>query len=133
MNLKNVSTLANGSLEALMNYDWPGNVRELQNVVERGIIINRNKPVNFDLPREGGTGTQMITEQPTAITQNPRLEDIRPFNDYIKGAIELALKATHGRIEGPFGAAKRLELHPSTLKNKMKKLGISRANYFNMG
>jgi formate hydrogenlyase transcriptional activator len=33
-------------------------------------------------------------------------------------------EATGGRIEGPDGAAKVLGLHPSTLRTRMKKLGI---------
>jgi hypothetical protein len=31
---------------------------------------------------------------------------------------------TSGRIEGPHGAARRLEINPHTLRAKMRKLGI---------
>jgi transcriptional regulator with GAF, ATPase, and Fis domain len=37
------------------------------------------------------------------------------------------LKQTQGVIEGPHGAAKILDLHPNTLRSRMKKLGIARA------
>jgi transcriptional regulator with GAF, ATPase, and Fis domain len=36
------------------------------------------------------------------------------------------LKQTQGIIEGPRGAAKILNLHPNTLRSRMKKLGIER-------
>ena len=38
--------------------------------------------------------------------------------------IEQALEATGGRIEGPCGAAARLDVNPHTLRARMRKLGI---------
>ena len=38
--------------------------------------------------------------------------------------IEAALTASLGRIEGPFGAARRLRINPHTLRARMRKLGI---------
>ena len=32
------------AMRRLVAYDWPGNVRELKNVVERAIILSRDKP-----------------------------------------------------------------------------------------
>jgi transcriptional regulator with GAF, ATPase, and Fis domain len=37
------------------------------------------------------------------------------------------LKKTNGKIWGPGAAAEMLKIPPSTLKSKMKKLGITRA------
>jgi formate hydrogenlyase transcriptional activator len=34
------------------------------------------------------------------------------------------LMETRGVVEGPHGAAKTLDLHPNTLRSRMKKLGI---------
>jgi transcriptional regulator with GAF, ATPase, and Fis domain len=36
------------------------------------------------------------------------------------------LQATHWTIEGPGGAARQLGLHPSTLRSRMRQLGITR-------
>jgi transcriptional regulator with GAF, ATPase, and Fis domain len=38
--------------------------------------------------------------------------------------IEAALVQTHGRIEGPFGAARLLNINPHTLRGRMRSLGI---------
>ena len=43
--------------------------------------------------------------------------------------IEVALQATGGRIEGPTGAARRLEINPHTLRARMTKLGIVRSRF----
>ena len=37
------------------------------------------------------------------------------------------LRQTNGVITGPRGAARLLDLPPSTLRNRMKKLGITRS------
>ena len=43
----------------------------------------------------------------------------------IRRHIETVLRACEGRIEGPQGAAKVLQLNPATLRSKLRKLGIS--------
>jgi len=45
-----------------------------------------------------------------------------------KNHILQVLKQTQGVIEGPRGAAKILNLHPNTLRSRMKKLGIERSS-----
>jgi DNA-binding NtrC family response regulator len=44
----------------------------------------------------------------------------------IRRHIETALRRTHGRVEGPHGAARILRINPHTLRAKMRKLGIDR-------
>jgi len=46
-----------------------------------------------------------------------------------KRHILAVLQQTRGVIEGPQGAAKILNLHPNTLRSRMKKLGIKRADH----
>ena len=43
--------------------------------------------------------------------------------------IEGALTISQGRIEGPFGAARRLRVNPHTLRARMRKLGIDWKRY----
>ena len=50
--------------------------------------------------------------------------DATTLEDATRAHIETALARCHGRIEGPFGAARLLEINPHTLRSKMRKLGL---------
>jgi formate hydrogenlyase transcriptional activator len=72
---------------------------------------------------------------PTTGAEYEREEEIAPGNGSQPGSslesieknhILQVLKQTQGVIEGPRGAAKILNLHPNTLRSRMKKLGIER-------
>ena len=99
------------SLERLVDYSWPGNVRELKNVIERAMILSSSDNLIIEeslLPR-----LSVIDEGlPT------KLKDLEKYR------IRQSLEACDGRIEGAFGAAKQLGLHPSTLRYRVKKLGL---------
>ncbi|MBU3949348.1 MAG: sigma-54 dependent transcriptional regulator [Proteobacteria bacterium] len=117
MGFVEVPTLASGAIDKLMNYNWPGNVRELQNAVERALILNRKQPLTFDnigysIPR---TNTMIPA---------PDMESTFSLEAVNSQAIIKALKITGGRIEGEKGVAKLLKINPSTLRTKMRKLGI---------
>jgi transcriptional regulator with GAF, ATPase, and Fis domain len=50
--------------------------------------------------------------------------DVLNLDDIIVAHIEKVLKKTNGKIHGKDGAAFLLGVNPSTLINRMKKLGI---------
>jgi transcriptional regulator with GAF, ATPase, and Fis domain len=52
-------------------------------------------------------------------------QPLSSLEDVIRQHIEVALSQCHGRVEGPFGAARLLNLNPHTLRSKMRKLGVS--------
>ncbi|HTV47397.1 MAG TPA: sigma-54-dependent Fis family transcriptional regulator, partial [Phycisphaerae bacterium] len=54
-----------------------------------------------------------------------RLPSVVPLNQAMRAHIENALSATHGKIEGPAGAAALLKINPHTLRARMRKLGIN--------
>jgi transcriptional regulator with GAF, ATPase, and Fis domain len=58
--------------------------------------------------------------------------ELAPLGAAMITHIERALVATHGRIEGPFGAAKLLGINPHTLRARMRKLGIDWARFRSM-
>ncbi|AHF10466.1 sigma-54-dependent Fis family transcriptional regulator [Dehalobacter restrictus] len=102
-------------MQNLMEYSWPGNVRELQNIVERSIILSRSGTLVFDhiLP---------------ALCEKSSLQEIEPvvkLDDSMRMHIVNALHQTKGRVSGPNGAAVLLGINSSTLRNRMKKLGIN--------
>ncbi|HTT62564.1 MAG TPA: sigma 54-interacting transcriptional regulator [Bryobacteraceae bacterium] len=103
------------SMAQLEAYAWPGNVRELENVVERAVILSRNGTLRIErdlLPGAGAGGD---------VTAHLEAEE--------RQAIEVALRATHGRISGANGAARRLGLPASTLEFRIRRLGIDKFRF----
>jgi transcriptional regulator with GAF, ATPase, and Fis domain len=117
MALSEVPTLAPGAIDVLTAYDWPGNVRELENVVERALILRKGGKLDF---RELGGHRRSSQSK----TQEFMEADFPLLDEAISSHILRALKLTGGRIEGRNGAARVLGVNPSTLRNRMKKLGI---------
>ncbi|UCF86276.1 MAG: sigma 54-interacting transcriptional regulator [Desulfobacteraceae bacterium] len=116
LKLPAIPTLSPGVIDMLMEYDWPGNVRELQNVVERALILNPSGPLTFkhiNLPQH---------------RKSSKLPEKTSDSDYLDDAIvqhiKRALDKTKGKIHGKGGAAEILGINPSTLRNRMNKLGI---------
>lgn len=122
MNLAQQPLLAEGSLEKLQEYHWPGNVRELENLVERTIILNMvqspKMPLQFE-PQPSKTVAGGVVMPPAELAPQPL-----GLDQVMKNHIQIVLKLAGGKVEGEQGAAKLLGIHPSTLRNRMKKLGI---------
>ena len=119
-------TLLAGAYQQLMAYSWPGNVRELENAVERAIIIRRNNQLDFsDL--FSNRSVERDDQQRPQMVGRPMVEkvDILSMDELVADHIRCVLRMTGGKVHGQYGAAALLEMHPSTLRNKMKKLGIA--------
>ena len=116
LKLPTIPALKPGAIEPLMGYHWPGNVRELQNIIERALIINPSGPLTFDYLTTGKSG----------LHQQAGAHEAEPDNlDQMIGRhIRHILIKTEGKVNGPHGAAALLGVNPSTLRNRMKKLGI---------
>ena len=120
MKLPNMPGLAKGAMEQLMAYDWPGNVRELENIVERTLILDRTGPLDFK---------NVLVQQLPAHDKTPapsKSEHFLKLDEAMSMHISRALKMTNGRIHGPNGAAELLGINPSTLRSRIKKLGIKK-------
>jgi DNA-binding NtrC family response regulator len=117
LKLPGAPTLALGVIEQLTSYSWPGNVRELENVVERELILNRKGPLDFR--------DVLMKQEDHDRNESPIQEENFPtLDEVMKRHIHNALKHTNGRVHGPKGAAELLGINPSTLRSRMKKLGI---------
>ena len=98
-----------------MRYDWPGNVRELEHILERSILM-ANGPTIKDIPLPAGVDIDISgTTSGSALKTLDELE---------KDHILAVLKKCNYKIGGPGGAAELLQLPPTTLHSKIKKLGI---------
>jgi DNA-binding NtrC family response regulator len=112
------------AIATLQNYDWPGNIRELRNVIERAVILARGGSLEFDLPitdlplpgvisaAEEVAGRQFFTEP-----EMLRLE---------RDNLLVVLEKTGWKIKGADGAAELLEVKPTTLLSRIKKMGLRR-------
>jgi formate hydrogenlyase transcriptional activator len=127
---KKIDGVSRESMQNLMNYPWPGNIRELQNVIERAVILATDPTLRLDrqlMPIVPSTTDGELLEMSTQDDQHVILESssrILTLDEAERNHILAALQLTDGVIDGPKGAAKVLDIHPNTLRHRMKKLSI---------
>ncbi len=103
------------TLENLKNHSWPGNIRELENVIERNLIAHEGTIFQAEPLGGGNEKIVILSEKSSAFSS---------LNEAIRNHILEALKITKGKIYGKEGAAELLDLKPTTLMSKMKRLSI---------
>ena len=106
--------------ERAMTYEWPGNVRELENVIERAAILSRGpllEPLGWSLTREHD-------ELLAGAAMQASDASLKTLLDLEREHIQRALEQTRWVVEGSHGAARALGVNPSTLRGRMRKLGI---------
>ncbi|AYB34878.1 sigma 54-interacting transcriptional regulator [Chryseolinea soli] len=109
-------TLSASALKQLHNYSWPGNIRELQHLIERHVLLAKSSVIDsFEMPEQlpGASFSQ---------SSDPK---IKTFDEMDKEHIISALRRCNGKISGQGGAGHLLQLRPTTLRSKMKRLGIT--------
>ncbi len=111
---KLISTVPSRVMETLQAYAWPGNVRELRNVIQRA-VINTQGPVLC-----------LMDHLPATVEPSMEYQGVRPLAVAEAAHIRRALEAKQWKIEGQAGAAAALGLPASTLRKRMRKLGIHR-------
>ncbi len=106
-------SISKNTMKALRNQSWPGNVRELEHTIERAVITSPG-PV---LQLSDGLETQVLEE---------RGDPLKGLEAIEREHILKVLGESGWKIDGRRGAASLLGLHPSTLRFRLKKLGIKR-------
>ena len=101
-------------MDALQNYHWPGNIRELENVLERA-VINSSGPKLHLVDELKKKRDKEFTEA------NRTLEYVE------KQYIVRVLEQTDWKVSGKNSAAEILGLNRSTLRARMRKLGIRKS------
>ena len=127
---RRIERIPAATMARLAAYSWPGNIRELENVIERAVILSNGPDLELaaglipaiavardDLSKAGRpthTDEETSGDRSLAQAEKERILDV--------------LRQTHWRIAGAFGAAAILKLNPSTLRTRMKKLGVQRSS-----
>jgi transcriptional regulator with GAF, ATPase, and Fis domain len=117
---KPISGISDSQMKKLMDYSWPGNIRELQNLLERTILLAK---LNF-------IDEIWLPE----VKQKQNLQEVfskmKTIDEIQRDHVMSVLKLCNERISGHGGAAEVLNLPPSTLTARMKKLGIQRKHSY---
>jgi PAS domain S-box-containing protein len=118
---KKITAVTPKSMQRLQSYRWPGNIRELENIIERAIILADGPmlEIEADLLPGVALGNRSATAQASDTS----------FDSIAREHILSVLEQTRWVIEGPKGAAKRLDVKPSTLRYRMQKLAIVKPEY----
>jgi DNA-binding NtrC family response regulator len=119
---KPIESISSRASTELTRYHWPGNVRELENFVERSVILSGGaelesplaelQPVAAAAAAAGGQTTSAVSSK------------LNTMDEMERSYIEEVLRHANGMIAGKGGAAEILGMPSSTLRSRMKKLGI---------
>jgi formate hydrogenlyase transcriptional activator len=115
---RRVQRISEATMRQLMAYDWPGNIRELENFLARAVVLSRGEVLDAPLDLLSAGGAPGVAPSRPFPTQS--LEDAERFH------VEHVLSSTNWVVEGPKGAARVLQMNPSTLRSLMKRLNIRR-------
>jgi PAS domain S-box-containing protein len=128
---KSIDSVPRPTLEALAAYGWPGNVRELENLIERAVILTPGSTLRLDTST---LAAQSASPNPTPASQNltgtsppaPTIPAPGTLQDIERSHIHAVLESCGWKVKGRGNAAEQLGLKESTLRSRMKKLGIKR-------
>lgn len=120
MKIPHLPRISAVELSKLVEHQWPGNVRELENTVERALIRALTGPQSKMLVFDDVEDQSLPPlSQPTTVSS-----EIVSLDRLMRNHIKHVLSRCKGKVEGPDGAAELLEINPSTLRNRMRKLGV---------
>jgi len=108
---RKIERVSEEAMQALTRYSWPGNIRELANVIERALILSRGPELRLD--------AFLASIRPHA-RPSERLDEVE------RAHFVRVLERCNWRITGAGNAAEALGMRPSTLRSRLKKLGVAR-------
>ncbi|MGD9295204.1 MAG: sigma 54-interacting transcriptional regulator [Roseobacter sp.] len=116
---RKVPMITEGTIQTLKKYDWPGNVRELANVIERGAIVSTGGKLQVEIMSapisDARSRSALLTER--------EIESMAAAN------LIACLRETGGKVSGRDGAAAILGIQPTTLYSRIKKMGLTEADW----
>ncbi len=117
---KHLQGFTEDTIATLQRYHWPGNVRELENVVERAVVLTRDRRIGVaDLPPKLVATAE--TQRSTGDFQSMTLKDALAEPE--RRVIEAALQRNQWSRQA---TAAELDINRTTLYKKMKRYGLER-------
>lgn len=107
---KQIEVVPKKTMNAILNYHWPGNVRELENILERALI--------------NSSGPKLRLTDDLEKSYRHLSKDLKTLEAVERDHIIRALEQTRWKVSGKNSAAQILGLNRSTLRARMRKLGI---------
>ena len=126
---KPVKRVSEETMRRLIHYTWPGNIRELQNILERAVVLSQGETLELApdfAPSPPALGNSSDGSRFEAVPASKGGMNNASLVEIERRHIESVLAQTNWLIEGERGAARILNLNPSTLRSRMQKLGIKR-------
>ena len=117
---KNITSIADKTMEGFKSYCWPGNVRELKHCIERGVILAENSELSIEI---------LVNSESNPIPHREEFQ-LKSLEEVEREQIINTLQYCNGKVRGKGGAAEILKLHPNTLDFRIKKLGITKTKDF---
>jgi len=125
------------TLAMLKAHSWPGNIRDLQNTIERAVILSEGDLLRVEWQLASAAQSCFAAAAHSSAPTPPASLPASSGNGAGVSTLEeierqhfiQVLRKTRGVIEGPQGAARLLDLKPSTARFRIKKLGIRREHY----
>ena len=114
---KNIKGISNRNIKRLTDYSWPGNIRELQHIIERAVILSNDDSL-------------LLPNLDVGQVSHEKKGDILSLEKVQRRHIVSVLEKCGWKVSGDDGAARLLEMKPSTLYSKIKRLGIERPTFY---
>lgn len=112
---KNIKYISDADMIEMQAYKWPGNIRELENLIERGVILSNDEVLTLlDFGNSDIEKRRSISNTNMTLNEAQRVHIVNVLNQ------------CNWKIDGPNGASVRLDIKPSTLRDRINKLGIKK-------
>ncbi len=120
---KRIKSVATSALQEMMSYDFPGNIRELEHLIEESVIFCKTEKLDLHRPLLFDRSAQAVSDDEIKTPATTLADNEREH-------ILTILRQTSGRIRGENGAAEILNVKPTTLEARMRRLGIEKRHIF---
>jgi len=117
---KDIHSISARTIRYLTNQNWPGNVRELEGMIQRALISTAGPVLEY-------TGSDSSEPDRLTLSDTDFANESADLRSVERQHILKVLESTQWVIDGKRGAASKMGVAPSTLRSKMKRLGIKRA------